>query len=181
MEALTDLDAFQCLQQIESRSLEHSGALTREEELSRFWTGVGFRLANQGYLVNLKEVAEILSIPSYTKVPGTKAWVKGLANIRGTLMPIVDLQHFLGQKKISTLKRQRLLVVKTSTLYCGVIVDEVLGLNHFKDEKWLNDVTIDDSLMAPYLNGGFLINDKLWPIFSLFKLATTPLFRHVAL
>ena len=181
MQEFTDLEAFQFLQTIESRSVEHSGTSTREEELSRFWTGVGFRLAGREYLVNLKEVAEILSIPPHTKVPGAKSWVKGLANIRGTLMPIMDLHGFLGRKAPSSLKRQRLLVVNKGGIHCGVIVDEVLGLNHFEDEQWVEDVEIADEAMTPYLKGGFFIEEKLWNVFSLFELATTQSFKQVAL
>ncbi|PCI69462.1 MAG: chemotaxis protein CheW [Gammaproteobacteria bacterium] len=181
MQEFTDLEAFQFLQTIESRSVEHFGTSTREEELSRFWTGVGFRLAGREYLVNLKEVAEILSIPPHTKVPGAKSWVKGLANIRGTLMPIMDLHGFLGRKAPSSLKRQRLLVVNKSGIHCGVIVDEVLGLNHFEDEQWVEDADIADEAMTPYLKGGFFIEEKLWNVFSLFELATTQSFRQVAL
>ena len=138
-------------------------------------------MAGRNYLVNLAEVAEILSIPSYTKVPGAKAWVKGLANIRGTLMPIMDLHGFLGRKAPTSLKRQRLLVVNKFGIHCGVIVDEVLGLNHFEDEQWVEEVEVEDMTMEPYLKGGFYIDEKLWNVFSLFELAATPAFKQVAL
>ena len=122
----TNLQAFEFLQDVEKRSFENAQLSTREQDLSRFWTGVGFRMAGNDYLVNLNEVAEILSIPQHTKVPGAKSWVKGLANIRGTLLPIMDLHGFLGQKPSSSLRRQRLLVVNNAGIHCGVIVDEIL-------------------------------------------------------
>ncbi len=177
----TDLEAFDFLKQVEQRSIENAGASTREEDLSRFWTGVGFRSGEHEYLVNLQEVAEILSIPPYTSVPGAKPWVKGLANIRGTLVPIMDLHGFLGRSAPTALRRQRLLVVNHEGIHCGVIVDEILGMNHFEKEDWVETVEIEDQEMAPYLNGGFYSDDKLWNVFSLFKLAETPSFQQVAL
>jgi len=177
----TNKDAFDFLQLVEKRSIESSGSSTHEEDLSRFWTGVGFKIAGNDYLVNLKEVSEILSIPPHTRVPGAKSWVKGLANIRGTLLPIMDLHGFLGRKAPSTLRRQRILVVNTEGVHCGVIVDEILGLNHFEDENWVEKVDIVDEAMAPYLKGGFYSDEKLWNVFSLFSLAETSSFRKVAL
>jgi twitching motility protein PilI len=181
MADFTNQQAFEFLQLVEKRSFENAGLSTREEDLSRFWTGVGFRIAGNDYLVNLKEVAEILSIPPHTKVPGAKPWVKGLANIRGTLLPIMDLHGFLGRKASSALRRQRILVVNYQGVHCGVIVDEILGLNHFEDENWVEEVDVPDETMKPYLNGGFYSDDKLWNVFSLFTLAETPHFRQVAL
>ncbi len=181
MAEFTDLQAFEFLQLVEKRSFENAGLSTREQDLSRFWTGVGFRIAGNDYLVNLKEVAEISSIPQHTRVPGAKSWVKGLANVRGTLIPIMDLHGFLGRKAPASLRRQRLLVVNYAGLHCGVIVDEVLGLNHYEDENWVKEVEIADVAMEPYLDGGFYNDDKLWNVFSLFTLAETPAFRQVAL
>ena len=181
MKDYTNKDAFEFLQLVEKRSLESSGLSTREDELGRFWTGVGFKIAGNDYLVNLKEVSEILSIPQHTKVPGAKAWVKGLANIRGTLLPIMDLHGYLGRKAPSALRRQRILVVNNAGIHCGVIVDEILGLNHFEDENWVENVDIPDEAMKPYLKGGFYSDEKLWNVFSLFALADTPSFRQVTL
>ncbi|WP_444995637.1 chemotaxis protein CheW [Aliikangiella sp. IMCC44359] len=181
MSEITDLQAFEFLQSIEQRSFESAALSPSEEDLSRLWTGVGFRISGNNYVVRLTEVAEIISIPRYTKVPGAKAWVKGLANIRGTLLPIMDLHGFLGRKAPHALRRQRLLVINHRDIHCGVIVDEVLGLNHYEDEEWVKDIPINDEVMAPYLKGGFYSGENLWTVFSLKALAETPSFRQVAL
>ena len=181
MSELSDLQAFEFLQNIEKRSYESAAQSPREEDLSRLWTGVGFRMAGNEYIVRLNEVAEIISIPRYTKVPGAKSWVKGLANIRGTLLPIMDLHGFLGRKAPPALRRQRLLVINHQDIHCGVIVDEVLGLNHYEDEDWVKEIPVHDEAMQPYLQGGFYSGEKLWTVFSLKALAETPSFRQVAL
>lgn len=181
MSDFTNLEAFEFLQLVEKRSFENAQISTREDDLSRFWTGVGFKISGQDYLVNLKEVSEILSIPPFTKVPGAKSWVKGLANIRGTLLPIMDLHGFLGRKAPSSLRRQRILVVNYSGIHCGVMVDEILGLNHFEDENWVENAPASDEAMIPFLKGGFYKEEKLVNVFSLFALAETPVFRQVAL
>jgi twitching motility protein PilI len=177
----TDLQAFEFLQAIEKRSIESASIALREQDLGRFWTGIGFRLSGVDYVVHLNEVAEIISIPPYTTVPGAKNWVKGLANIRGTLLPIMDLHGYLGIKTPHALRRQRLLVVNHDGIHCGVIVDEVLGMNHYEDEDRVIEVPVNDEAIEPYLDGGFYSGDKLWTVFSLNTLAETPSFRQVAL
>lgn len=181
MSEYTDIQAFELLQDIEQRSFESAAQSPREEDLSRFWTGVGFRVSGVDYIVRLDEVAEIISIPRYTKVPGAKKWVKGLANIRGTLLPIMDLHGYLGRKAPPTLRRQRLLVINHEDIHCGVIVDEVLGLNHYEHEDLKKEIPVHDEDMQPYLGGGFYSGEKLWTVFSLKTLAETPEFRQVAL
>lgn len=180
-QSTANIQAFEYLQSIEQRSFESASISAREDDLSRFWTGIGFKLAGNDYVVRLSEVAEIISIPRYTKVPGAKSWVKGLANIRGTLLPIMDLHSFFGRKAPHSLRRQRLLVVNHAGIHCGVIVDEVLGLNHYENEEWVKEVPVSDEPMEDYLNGGFYTGDKLWTVFSLIALAETPAFRQVAL
>ncbi len=180
MSEITNIQAFEFLQSIEQRSFDSVAGSPREEDLSRFWSGVGFRLAGIDYVVKLDEVAEIISVPRFTKVPGAKKWVKGLANIRGTLLPIMDLHGFLGRKAPHGLRRQRLLVVNHGGVHCGVVVDEVLGLNHFEDESWKKEIPVNDEAVSPFLQGGFLSGEKLWTVFSLNALAETPSFRKVA-
>ena len=54
-------------------------------------------MAGETYLVAREETREVLTYPSQlTRVPGAKTWVKGLANVRGALLPVIDLRQFLG-------------------------------------------------------------------------------------
>ena len=59
--------------------------------------GVGFRLAGENFVTPREEVREVLPVPdNLTRVPGAKPWLKGIANVRGHLLPVVDLKAFLG-------------------------------------------------------------------------------------
>ncbi|MCO7225254.1 chemotaxis protein CheW [Pleionea sp. CnH1-48] len=171
--------AFEILVDIERRSSAAS-SMPRSEQSERFWTGVGFRLNKVQYVAPLKEVAEILSMPGFTKVPGARSWVKGLANIRGTLLPIMDLHGFLGRKAIPSMRSQRILVINHNGIHSGVMVDEVLGLQHFDDSERREDVN-DDEAILPYVKGAFTRGEEEWKVFSPFALAESPSFMQVAL
>lgn len=172
--------AFEILADIEQRSFSSASATPRSEQSGRFWTGIGFRLNEQRYVAPLAEVAEILQTPHITKVPGARAWVKGIANIRGTLLPIMDLHGFLGRKIPSSVRRQRVLVVNHNGINSGILVDEVLGLQHFEDGERIEDVQ-DDEAILPYLEGRFMRGEDEWKVFSPFSLAEHPNFMKVAL
>ena len=66
------------------------------------WVGIGLRLGNERFVVGREEVREVLMLPStLTRVPGAKPWIRGLANVRGHLLPIADLRGFLGAGEAS--------------------------------------------------------------------------------
>ena len=74
-----------------------AGALGGGDVSLEEWVGVGFRLGTERFLVPRGEVREVLMVPpAITRVPGAKSWVRGLANVRGHLLPVVDLKEFLG-------------------------------------------------------------------------------------
>src|ERR1700736_5907612 len=74
-----------------------SAQVSPEATAGREWVGVALRMAGDLYLVAREETREVLGVPAaMTRVPGAKAWIKGLANIRGQLLPIIDLRQFLG-------------------------------------------------------------------------------------
>src|SRR5262249_55047676 len=88
---------FHLLAELERRGRAVSAPLTHEGTAGREWVGVALRMAGDLYLVAREETREVLGVPtSMTRVPGAKAWIKGLANVRGQLLPIIDLRQFLG-------------------------------------------------------------------------------------
>ena len=72
------------------------------------WVGVALRMAGELYLVAREEAREVLGVPSpLTRVPGAKSWILGLANIRGQLLPMIDLRAYLGSGQTPTSRNSR--------------------------------------------------------------------------
>ena len=74
-----------------------------------------------------------------TRVPGAKSWIKGLANVRGQLLPIIDLRHFLGSGITPITRNTRVLVVNHREIPAGLVVDEVLGFRRFAEGEFSGD------------------------------------------
>ncbi len=172
--------AYIALAEIAQLSRQYAQGLPAQEEARAIWSGVGFTLNDRRYVVSMDEVSEILSVPRYTQVPGVKSWVKGIANVRGRLMPVMDLLGFLNRPSALQLKRRRLLALERGELYSGLVVDEVLGMQHIPQDTFTNTVPGEYAETRPYLKGGFATEKGFWAVFSLYELARDPRFLNVA-
>ncbi|MCO6439503.1 MAG: purine-binding chemotaxis protein CheW [Nitrococcus mobilis] len=145
------------------------------------WRGVGFRLGGRRFVAPLGEVVEILTPPRVTRVPHTKRWVYGVANVRGNLLPIMDLSAYLGKGSINLNRLSRVLVVEREAVFTGLLVDEVLGMCHFLyPEQWRALVDPGVEQVAPYLDGVLHRDGNDWLIFRLTLLMQHPKFLKVA-
>jgi twitching motility protein PilI len=173
-------DPFALLLNIAQRARTNAANLPEQEEVKSGWSGIGFRIGELSLVAPLDELAELLRYPHLSRVPGTKDWVKGIANIRGNLMPILDLKSYLTKQVTVLTTRSRVLVVDHAGVYCGLLVDEVLGLQHFLDEEKSSSMPDVDNFIKTYLRGSFIKDGRQWGVFSLSALAESSLFMQVA-
>jgi len=139
------------------------------------WTGVGFLLNGQYFLAPIGEVAEVLKVPRYTQIPGVAAWMRGLANVRGRLLPIMDLLLFLNRRSAVLEQKRRILVVDYNDIFSGLIVDEVLGMQHFNINSYQKTHQAFQDI-APYVHGSFVRDGQAWNILLLSRLIEDPRF-----
>jgi len=181
---MSNLPAYDYLIELDKRARIKSSPLPRQEELKDAWTGMGFRLEGSDAVVPLDQIHEVLTIPTLTPIPGAKAWVRGIANVRGSLLPILDLRGFLGLPETPPTPLTRVLVVNHQGIFAGLIVDQIWGLKHFfLDQTVQQDeaTRVEPSpQMHRYIRQGFKDSEKVWPVFSLHSVAEDSNFLHVA-
>ncbi|MDZ5433064.1 chemotaxis protein CheW [Pseudomonas fluorescens] len=175
------LTAFELLLQIDQRCRLLAADLPSQPARQDSWSGIGFRLGEHWYVAPMGEVSEVLHEPRFTQVPGVKSWVKGVANLRGRLLPIMDLGGFLGHELSTARRQRRVLVVEHQEVFAGLMVDEVFGLQHFAQDS-LQPVPADvvQGPMSAFVEGGFQ-RDQTWRVFSPFALARSQGFMNIAL
>ncbi len=144
------------------------------------WTGVGFTLSGENFLAPIGEVTEILKAPRYTSVPGVELWMRGLANVRGRLLPITDILLFLGKKSSKQEQKRRVLVVDHEEIFAGLVVDEVLGMQHFSTQDYSVDVKAPFSEIAPFVQGAFIRDGQTWYVLLLSRFIEDPRFLKAA-
>jgi twitching motility protein PilI len=174
------LDPVAILQEIEDRCRGCAVGVPRKAGNSAEWSGITFRIGDNYLVSQLGEVVEILEYPELSSVPLSRHWVRGIANVRGNLLPVVDMSSFLNGTAATITPRTRVLVMDHNGLYTGLVVDEVLGLKHFTDEEYTGDLPDMDEALEPYTQNGFSRDDRVWSVFSLHAMAETPQFLQAA-
>jgi hypothetical protein len=97
------LSPFEALAEYERRSLAHVAGVPEQIDAPGLWRGIGFRIGTRYLVSSINEVNEILTFPSLTLVPGTRHWLLGVANVRGNLVPLIDLKQYLeGERALLT-------------------------------------------------------------------------------
>ena len=168
------------LVEIERRARHNAAGLPQQEDLREQWSAIGFQLGGRALLAPLGQVTEILTLPVLTRVPGAKPWVLGIANVRGNLLPIMDLNGYLFGRRMVPGKRSRVLVINHRGVFAGLLVDQVLGLRHFEATARSGSAPEANQELVPYLEPGFPVHEEVWPVFSMRRLAESPLFMQVA-
>jgi twitching motility protein PilI len=172
--------AFEILLDFEKRSLEHVAGMPEQLEAPGLWRGIGFRLGDVYLVSSIAEVAEILRVPVMTSVPGTKAWMLGIANVRGNLLPIVHLRGLLEGEPYKAVETARILSVKVPGGLVGLVVDEVLGQRSFVDENKQDKRTYLDSPISAYLLHEYAAGTMSWGVFSVGSLLRESEFMQAA-
>ena len=170
--------AFELLLDIDRRCRLLAADLPSQETRLQRWSGIAFRVGPNAYVAPMGEVAEVLHEPRCTVMPGVKPWVKGVANLRGRLLPMMDLCGFFGHELSTVRKQRRVLVVEHIEVFAGLMVDEVYGLQHFAQGS-LEPVDNVSGPIAPFIKGRFQ-REQDWQVFSPFALAQSQGFMHVA-
>ena len=176
---------FDVLTDYERRSLAHVPGLPEQLDAPGLWRGVGYRIGRQRLASGFEEVVEILPLPSLTPVPGAQPWMLGLANMRGNLLPIVDLKQFLEGERTVLHEGQRILLVRQPGGDVAVLIDELYGQRSFHDQQQIAleegaEQGLTEGRYAYFIDRAYRLDDRYWGIFSLDRLARTPEFRQAA-
>lgn len=178
--SLPQIDPFSLLRDIAERSRKNAFGLPQQEAARNLWHGVAFVLSGVNLVMSMEQVREILKYPALSTVPRAKPWVKGIANIRGTLLPIMDLNGFISGERTALERRTRVLVVESAGVTCGLLVDEVLGMRHFLADSYHAVLPEVAPALGAYLSGSYGQAGNLWGVFGPERLMDSPEFIQVA-
>lgn len=109
-----------------------------------------FEIDSNYYGVDIMKVQEILKMAEITKIPNSKSYVEGVLNLRGTIIPILDIKTLLMENFSSSNKPQQILVLRCDNIKFGILV-----------EKVNEAIYIDKNIIEPADNNNkFQINGK---------------------
>jgi purine-binding chemotaxis protein CheW len=140
---------------------------------------VGFRIGNETYGVRIAAVREIVRVPEITSVPSAPDLIEGVINLRGKIIPVMDLRKRFGQADIQHDKKNRILVVELDNKLIGLIVNaasEVLKIPP-------SDIEAPGSVFAEgesgYVTGVGKLKGRLIILLDISKLLHRPEYKRL--
>jgi purine-binding chemotaxis protein CheW len=140
---------------------------------------VGFRIGNETFGVRIGSVREIVRVPEITAVPSAPETIEGVINLRGKIIPVMDLRKRFGQADIQPDKKNRILVVELENKLVGLIVNaasEVLKIAPSEIEPPGNVFAEGES---SYVTGVGKLKGRLIILLDIAKLLHRPEFKRL--
>lgn len=132
-----------------------------------------FELAAEEYAVDIASVQEIVRMTTVTRVPRAPSFVEGVVNLRGKIVPVIDLRRRFGLASLEATKATRIIIVEVLGKTVGLIVDavrEVLRLGSEAIEPTPDLVT--NRVDTAYFKGVGKLEDRLIILLDLNRLLT---------
>lgn len=158
---------FELLLELERRARSAMSAAGHSGETADEWVGIAFRVGGESFVANRSDVREVMPVPeSLTRVPGSKPWLRGVTNVRGELLTVVDLRGYLGAGGVAPDRHGRVLVMASRDVPTGLLVDQVFGFRRFARDEYVRQSPTPVLRCEQYLKGAYERGSETWPRFD---------------
>ncbi|MCA1986306.1 MAG: chemotaxis protein CheW [Desulfovibrio sp.] len=133
---------------------------------------VTFRVASEEFGIDILSVQEIIRTMEITKVPRAPMIVEGVINLRGKVIPIIDLRKKFGLESKPHDSKTRIIVVDLRGMVVGFVVDEVSEVLRIPSSTVEPPPAIVSGIDSEYIDGVGKIEDRLLILLDLDRLLT---------
>jgi len=109
-------------------------------------------LADESFVIDLRYVREVFEVAHVTPVPGVPSMLSGVANLRGTVMPIADLRAALGLP-ISRVSAKYAVVIQQGIQQIGVLVDKIPEIRNVHPDEYVTAAAQSSEGAHPFVTG----------------------------
>ncbi len=135
------------------------------EDVKKLNSYLSFNMNEEVFGVNVASVLSILELPKITKIPQAPDYIKGMINLRGEVLPVVDFHVKLGMPATEITTNTCILVIEIivndETLKCGIMVDTVNEVYEIEADKILPPPTIGNSFRSDFIEGIYRNGESL--------------------
>ncbi len=171
---------LQILRDIQADTFRNAAPLPLQRDTRPEWQGIGFQLGGVRFVAPLGEVEEILKLPRVTALPRVRDWVSGVANVRGRLIPVIDLHRYLGLTATVQRMQWRMLIVEGDEIRVGLVVEQSLGMQHFQEDSFEEGQPEGVDAMHPFIKGAYRHGGRVFYVVTLVSLVRDERFLNVA-
>ena len=129
-----------------------------------------FMLGNEEYGINISFVTEIIGIQAITFVPDLPIFVKGIINLRGQIIPVIDVRLRFQKEEVDYNDRTCVIVLQIKDLSIGFIVDSVAACGAIPNESMIEPPATQRNYHQKYVSGIGKLSDKIVLILNCEKL-----------
>lgn len=138
--------------------------------MSRILQLVGFRNGDEFFGVPISKVREIVRVPEITPVPDMPDFLKGVINLRGRIVAVVDMSKRLGTSGAGARKTNRVLILELGGSLTGLIVDSVSEIVKIEEDAIEPPPEMISLIGAEYVTGVGKLKDRLFVLLEIEKL-----------
>lgn len=131
---------------------------------------VAFQLGKEEYAVDILNVQEIVRLLGITRVPRSPEYIDGVVNLRGNIIPVINLHNKFHIEPAGNADDKRIVVFQFEDLKAGIMVDRVSEVLHLNSEDIEETSAVYNSIDADLINGVAKVGDRLLIILDLQKL-----------
>jgi len=132
-----------------------------EEQATQKGKNLTFNVDNEIYGFEIKYVRQIISLQEVTPMPDQPRYIKGVVNLRGQIIPVMDIRLKLLKKEREYDDRTCIVVLDIDELSMGVIVDRVSEVIEIADENITDAPEFGHDIREHYIGGIGKVNDKI--------------------
>lgn len=132
-----------------------------------------FSLKDDLYAVDIMRIKEIIRPQKLTSLPQSPPFIDGVINLRGSVIPVVDLRKRFDMTPREATASTRLLIVRLSSQTLGLVVDDVTEVISVPVKDIMPPPTVSDKMVANHLLGVCLSGDVLVMLLDIDRLLTT--------
>jgi len=130
-----------------------------------------FRLNEQNYGIPILEVQEIKGWDEVTPIPNSPVYIRGVLNLRGTIVPIIDLRLRFGLQERDYDDFTVIIIVNIRDRLAGLVVDSVSDVINASEEQHCEAPEFEGQINRKYLQGLVQVDDKLLILLNIDQLA----------
>ncbi|GLT00394.1 chemotaxis protein CheW [Sphingobium jiangsuense] len=128
---------------------------------------ITFRLGEQSFGLDIMAIREIRAWSPATRLPHVPPYVAGVVNLRGTVLPVIDLAARLGWEPANPTDRHVIIVAQVGTQLRGLIVDAVSDIVTAQEEEMQPAPATGSDAVVPYLEGLLALEDRMVMVLDL--------------
>lgn len=163
-----------------SETLDKSSAHAMDLLVGKYLT---FELGEETYGLEILKVQEIIGLMSITRVPKTPGYVRGVINLRGKVIPVIELRAKFGMSTVEDTERTCIIVIqvegKEGALVMGILVDEVSEVVNVQREQ-LEPAPSFGSLDTAFMRAMGKLNNKVVILLDVDRVLTATEWTNVA-